>query len=115
MSLSLEGSKEREGRRGNRFTIAPVGVSLERWRVELDEEGEDKVDKELERLVGGEWEAKANEESKMIPPRELIEEQLLPLGSNPPANPTILAHFTSIATFTLSGNKTSGDNCMVVG
>ena len=56
MSLSFEGSKEREGRRGNRFTIAPVGVSLERWRVEVEEEGEDDsldvVHKALAAIIG---------------------------------------------------------------
>ena len=88
MSLSFEGSKEREGRRGNRFTIAPVGVSLERWRVEVEEEGED--DKEGSKE---EWEAKAREEKSRIPPSEL-----LPPRSSHPAKPTILTHFTSIST-----------------
>ena len=96
MSLSFEGSKEREGRRGNRFTIAPVGVSLERWRVEVEEEGED--DKEGSKE---EWEAKAREEKSKSPPSE----QLLPGRSSPPTKPIILTHFTSISTFTLSENK----------
>ena len=61
MSLSFEGRRERAGRRGNRFTIAPVGVSLERWRVEVEEEGED--DK---------WEAKAREEKRRRAPSELL-------------------------------------------
>ena len=91
MSLSFEGSKERAGRRGNRFTIAPVGVSLERWRVEVEEEGEDKGEK---------WEAKAREEKRRIPPI-----QLLPARRSPPTKPAILTHFTSISNLTLSENK----------
>ena len=84
MSLSLEGSKEREGRRGNRFTIAPVGVSLERWRVDVEEEGEDDSE-------GEKWEATAREEKSRSPPSEL-----LPPRSSHPTKPTILTHFTSI-------------------
>ena len=86
MSLSFEGRRERAGRRGNRFTIAPVGVSLERWRVEVEEEGEE--DRE-----GEKWEAMAREEKSRIPPSEL-----LPPRSSHPAKPTILTHFTSIST-----------------
>ena len=95
MSLSFEGSKEREGRRGNRFTIAPVGVSLERWRVEVEEEGED--DKEGSKE---EWEAKAREEKRRNAPI-----QLLPARRSPPTKPAILTHFTSISNLTLSENK----------
>ena len=75
MSLSFEGSKERAGRRGNRFTIAPVGVSLERWRVEVEEEGEDKGEK---------WEAKVREEKRRSAPI-----QLLPARRSPPTKPAI--------------------------
>jgi hypothetical protein len=63
-----------------------VGVSLERWRVEVDEEGE-------EDMEGEKWEAQAREEKSRSPPREL-----LPPRSSHPTKPAIITHFTSIAT-----------------